>query len=473
MDTNLPEDKRIQLDTIVKKMVDSKETDDNIRFVVDDFKTKYSQPVKAAAPTTKPKTFWESVSSAIPETYKGVAKGAASTILSTGQLGANAMNKVFGQDNTELNKDINEFKTSKLKPSNDAQKLGFNAEQIAEFLIPSTKASKLVGASAKIGEAASSIKLLSGSNKLKSAANIAAKALTEASLVGGQSAMQKGTIDKNVALNGIVAGMFPIVGAGLSAAKRSILKPVGEKIQNTVIRPNGKDLSDGFDIKNVTKYGVGGSLKDTVAKTHAKMNELVSQLDEKLKGDLSNVNLEQVYQNTISQLSSGKMKNFGDTQAIARAVQSLKEEISNVSENGLVNLVDATNIKRGAGTKGAWAYNRPEPDSSAIETTYTAFYNQLKNAIEQAAPAGVKEINKKISELIPISNASLRRLPVEQRNNIIGLTDSIGLFSAMFDPKALALIGANKLSKSGKFGQFLVNVANKKPTTGLGKRIFN
>jgi hypothetical protein len=71
----------------------------------------------------------------------------------------------------------------------------------------------------------------------------------------------------------------------------------------------------------------------------------------------------------------------------------------------------------------------------------------------------VKELNKQMSELIPISNAALRRLPVEQRNNMIGLTDSIGLFSSIFDPKALALIGANKLARSGKFGEFLMKVA--------------
>lgn len=87
------------------------------------------------------------------------------------------------------------------------------------------------------------------------------------------------------------------------------------------------------------------------------------------------------------------------------------------------------------------------------------------------------ELNKQISELIPISNASLRRLPIEQRNNVISLTDSIGLYGAMFDPKALVLIGANRLSKSGKFGNFLVNVSerigkSKLPSGNVGSRVF-
>lgn len=42
MDTNLPEEKRTQLDGIVKQMIQNKESDSNIRFVVNDFKTKYT-----------------------------------------------------------------------------------------------------------------------------------------------------------------------------------------------------------------------------------------------------------------------------------------------------------------------------------------------------------------------------------------------------------------------------------------------
>ena len=79
----------------------------------------------------------------------------------------------------------------------------------------------------------------------------------------------------------------------------------------------------------------------------------------------------------------------------------------------------------------------------------------LKGNIEKAAPEGVREINQQLSELIPIQNAALRRLPVEQRNQAIGLTDSIGLFSAVFDPRALLILGATKASKSGRVGNVL------------------
>jgi hypothetical protein len=53
------------------------------------------------------------------------------------------------------------------------------------------------------------------------------------------------------------------------------------------------------------------------------------------------------------------------------------------------------------------------------------------------------------------SLAALRRLPVEQRNNALSLTDSIGLFSSIFDPKALLVLGATKAANSGRVGNVL------------------
>lgn len=234
------------------------------------------------------------------------------------------------------------------------------------------------------------------------------------------------------------------------------LESTGEKIQTSVIRPSGKDISDGFKIENVNKYDLGGSLPETIAKTHTKLNELSGQLREKLTGSDNTIDLNQLLKETTEALTSGKTASFGDNQAIQRVLDNIKEEIAQASETGIVDLVDATNIKRAAGTKGAWAYNRPEVDASAIEKVYTEFYDKMKTAIETNAPDGVKEINKQISELIPINNAALRRLPVADRNNALSLTDTIGLTSAVFDARALLIMGAQKASKSGRVGNALV-----------------
>jgi hypothetical protein len=426
---------------------------------------------------TRPKTEWSEIDSLLTETPKeetgvsglmganvGVIKGGVSTLTGLSSLGERgikavgrlltpkSLEKSFGFEKTEQTSAEKMIPERLRTPYGTAEKIGFGAEQIAEFLIPSSKVAKL-----------------------EKGMRLLPKALTEGVIVGGQSAIQSGKVDNKTITSAIVGAMFPVGGKLLSKGKGA-LKPVGEKIQTTVIRPSTRDIKDGFNIANVKKYNVGGSLSDTAIKTHTKINELSQKLAEKLSNSNAAVNLNKVYQETIRDiLGTSKSKQFGDIGATKRVIDALKSEIEEVAgKNGLVDLVEATNIKRGAGTKGAWSFGRLEPDSSAIEKVYSKFYSKLKTAIEKAVPDGeIAEINKQISELIPISNAVLRRLPIEQRNNVIGLTDSIGLFSAIFDPRALALIGANRLSKSGRFGNFLVNLAESKiPKTSVGKRIF-
>jgi hypothetical protein len=238
------------------------------------------------------------------------------------------------------------------------------------------------------------------------------------------------------------------------------LEATGQKIQQSVIRPAIADIKDGFKIENVAKYDVGGSLPETVAKTHAKLNELGQQLAAKLKGSNVKVNLTDTLAETARRLSEGKPGSFGDNAALDRVLDQIGDEVQRLGGNTL-DLVTATNVKRGAGSKGAWAYNRPEADASAIERAYSEFYSVLKEQIEKAAPTGVKDINKQLSELISIQNAALRRLPVEQRNNVFSLTDSIGFLASAFDPKALLLVGASKAARSGKVGNALVKAGQK------------
>lgn len=408
----------------------------------------------------------QKISETQTETLKGVGKGILSTltgISSLGERGIRTMGRAitpksleakFGfeklsqQEKTVAEKLIPERLRT---PEGVAQKIGFGVEQLAEWLVPSSKIAKI-----------------EKGRKLITRMGI------EAGALGGIAAAQKGEVRTEAKTAAIMGAIFPVVGAGFTAVKKG-LKPVGEKIQYTVIRPTLKDVKDGFNIKNVDKYNVGGNLGETAVKTHTKLNQLAKELKEKLTGSNFRVNVNNVLKDTKKRLLGDKAKTFGLNKGIKVALKDLKDELTEASLNldgEAIDLFTATQLKRGAGTKGAWAYGRVEPNATAIEKVYTTFYQEIKKAIEKIAPENIKGINKKLSELIPISNAVLRRLPVEQRNNVIGLTDSIGLYASMFDPKALALIGAKRLSNSGKFGQFLINLAQRTPATSIGKRIF-
>jgi len=351
------------------------------------------------------------------------------------------------------------------------EKVGKGIEAIAEFLVPS-------GAIARGTKVAT--EAIGGTSKLSKAARLATRSGIEAGTAGAIATAQEGEIGDNAKTAAIIGALFPIAGAATKALGGGI-KSVGEKIQSSVIKPSVRDVKDGFKVENLGKYNLGGSLDQTLAKTNAEMNRISGELKSRLRNSKVAVNLNDVLNDTVSSLTSNKKASFGDNSSISRIVESLKSEVADVGgRNGIVDLLEANVIKRGAGTKGSWVFGMADPDSRATERVYTEFYNKLKVAIEDAAEAsdqgGIKELNKQLSELIPINNAVLRRIPVEERNNALSLTDIISITGSFLDPSALALTGVNRLSKSGKVGELLQrageSIKNPEARSSLSKRFF-
>jgi hypothetical protein len=310
--------------------------------------------------------------------------------------------------------------------------------------------------------------------------------IAEGGIIGGaytalDNVSKKEDAGEGVITGALVGGAIPLVGAGI---KKGIQKlgggaiKAGQKIQSSLIRPTKADISDGFDIANIKKYGLGGNLQTTLQKTDDKLAELTTQLKAKIGSRPSAViDLNDVAEKTTKEILSNKSKYFGDNAGVKRVLQNLADEIESVSKNGLVDLPEAQILKQAAGQKGAWVFGFVDPDAKATEMIYTKFYQQLKKEIEAKAPEGVKGINKAISDLIPISHAIIRRIPVAERNNVFSLTDIISGGLSFGNPKALGLFIANRLTKSGQFAELLGKFGEKAqniklPSGNLGGRIF-
>lgn len=256
-------------------------------------------------------------------------------------------------------------------------------------------------------------------------------------------------------------GVDAAVGAGLPVVGRafskfgSLLGKAGDKIQFSVVKPSQADIKDGFKIATVKKYDLGGSLKQSFEKTENKLSELSQQLDAKLTESTSKVDLNKVYENTAKKLGGNKLESFGSNTQLGNATEKLREEILAVAGDGQLDVKAANQVKRAAGHFGAWQFGVADPEAKARERVYNAFYNELKQEIEKQSPDGVKEINKQMSEIIPVMNALIRRIPVAERNNLVSLGDVITLTGASFNPSAGLLTLANLASKSGRVGNAL------------------
>lgn len=260
---------------------------------------------------------------------------------------------------------------------------------------------------------------------------------------------------KGALVGGATGAAFGIAEKGFKALG-NFLGKTGDRIQTSVIKPSQADIKDGFSIETIKKHNLGGSLKQSFEKTDTTLDGLTKQLNSKLKESNASLDLGKVYENTTKKLLGNKLESFGSNTQMEGAIEKLREEISAVAgKNGLVSIPEAQLVKRASGHFGAWTYGVSTPEATASQKVYNTFYNELKTAIENSSPEGVKEINKQISELIPVMNALIRRIPVAERNSALSLTDIISLTGAALEPRALSISLLNLASKSGKVGAAL------------------
>lgn len=303
------------------------------------------------------------------------------------------------------------------------------------------------------------------------AAGAAPTTLGTAAKFAGYGAAQAGAASVAQGNNATQVAKDTAIGAGIGAAAGGItslvgkfLEKTGNRITTSVIKPGKAEIEDGFSVDTINKYNLGGSLKQSFEKTDQAMDALTQQLNAKLAASNSTINLSTVLDDTIKSLEKNSLANFGSTGSMNKAIEQLRNEVLAVGQSGVVSIPEAQVVKRASGHMGAWVYDQTDPDSTARQKVYTAFYRLLKQQIEQNAPEGVREINQELSKLIPVMNALIKRIPVAERNNALSLTDVISLAGATIDPSALTLAVVNRASKSGTVGSALTKLGQK--TTG-------
>jgi len=341
-----------------------------------------------------------------------------------------------------------------LAPKTIAEKIGYGVEKVGEFLIPSSLISKKTAGMTKAGkaltEAGATGLITLAQNDIGQTPQQAKQALTRAGITSATSLF----------LSGLTEG----------------LKSLGSKIQLSTIKPSKADVADGFKIENIDKYNLGGNLTQTLVKSNDQLNKYRNELRTILKESDGKVDLNKILQDVGNDLNKMKTKNFGESLKIKNAFQEMFDELVYVTDGkAKIDLLTANDLKIGAGAQGAWQYGKPDIDSVAKEKVYNLLYSKIKKAIEKASGSGkVAELNKAMSEIIPIRNAVLRRIPIAQRQNPIGLLDGVIMLETLTteNPRGLALLGARMITGSAKAGAGMKQIASglekaKLPTTGL------
>lgn len=341
-----------------------------------------------------------------------------------------------------------------LEPSNALQTGGKFVEQAAEYMLP-------------LGEE----KLIANAPKgLQYIARVASDALR----TGAVASAQTGSFEE-----GAKAGLTAGVVSGVLSSINVPLAAYGRKIQMSTIRPRRVDMVDGFKWETLDKFNLKGDLGESLEQVSNELTRLRNARNSMIAPGTATVDIGKAFDEALidvdRQAEALKYGPLGDTaKKELLGMRKAIDELVNGSKSGRLvsplgtpllsgikaDVAKAENLKEYLGTVGAWAYGHTDSDAKVKELVANTLYTKMRVAIEQAlGPQGaeVKALNSQMQELIPVKNAMVARLPVEQRNQLFSLSDFVAMlpFVMTGDIRLLTLEGLARAQKSLRWGNLL------------------
>lgn len=279
-----------------------------------------------------------------------------------------------------------------------------------------------------------------------------------------------------------VAGTKAVVQSGANVVQKNVptsLENFATRNQNRQVKINSPEWNMGARPELNAKYGViGKKAEDAAAHWESIKQPIFEALDKKIAGQLDNpdniTSLEEIRNNAKSVIQkSNADKDWKRIQieAIDKRIGS-PEDMSGLYatyNNGNIDILEAQKLKIRTGRDGAWystgkgAMN--DADAPLKAQVSNALYDALKRNVEDKGSAGIKELNKALSEIIPMQLAAEKRMMVDKRNNFTSLDDVIGAVGSLaaaghgnFAPMLFA--GGNIAAKSPLAGRAAYGLAN-------------
>lgn len=383
---------------------------------------------------------------------EGIKQGALQTFVGLGELTHKLplvsflTDKAFGLPSGSSQRSFGEARQA-LQPRNANQAAGQAIERTAEFFAPTGV-----------------------TNKIKAGVKTGTRLLDTLFGAGieGASAGAVGAAQSGSPSTGVKTGLAAGTTAAAIPAAASGARWLGERIERSLIKAGKADVEAGFNISNIFKHKLGGTLSESFDKSTERLNGLSNELRTQLRlygptGKLPDIDIMQALTDTATELGGSQARNFGSNTGIQSAIQKLMDDpwFQSAAQNGKADLVTANEIKQAIGELGSWQYGMRDPDSLAMEKVANTLYSKLRKMIETASPGGpsrIKALNQAMGEIVPIRQAIIRRIPVEQRQNVLNLGDLIGVGTGN-----LGLSLANRLLRSGRTANAAVGLSDVLP----------
>jgi hypothetical protein len=376
----------------------------------------------------------------------GALKSAAGTVVGAAQLAHQVPGVRSAMDAAGLTPDRLVAARQAVAPTNTAEQIGKGAGDVGQFFIPGPAVTKAKAA------------LSTGKGVLDALVRAGVEGASAATVQSLQRGTTEGALKTAALTGGVSAGMEGAVTQGQKG-----LNWLGKRIEMSLLKPTVPSLegqSPKTMIENVFKYNVGGTLGESYDKVQAKLKDLTSKLRVVLKASSANgagVSLNRI----ADDVAQSYLNNPQAKAALSRIVDHVEFSLNGHGipvKSGVLDLADANIAKQAVGDMGAWLHDmhgKVVSDADKVtEAVANRLYDHLKTAIETNATGPVKSINKAISDLIPLRQAIIRRIPVEERANVLNMGDLFGLSS-----HTLGLSIANRILKSGGAADMFVRAS--------------
>src|SRR3990167_3607299 len=396
----LSEDRRKELDTIIQDMMNHKENDSNIRFVVDDFKKKYDEEIIVADKSG----VLQKTSRILGTIFGGekIGETIGTGIAKSGLAGIVGGEKLTGEEK--------------------------------QFVSPAPSATEVVADIAGIGLGIIGLRGVGG--------GFATRLLKTMGLgagLAGAEAIEEGArpeeIAKSTALGGLVGGALPVAGKGLQFIGQQIEQLPARFVNSALGRTKAQVLQDISKdrVDDFSKYVVAskpiGSAKNLLNESVENIEQLSSKI---------NISLASAVRKTGKKITLGKNNLLDEITKLPEAegallkridvqaiIERLAPQTKKLLQQSSLTLEEANKLRQLVDrTLGDRAFLGGQLSSDKI--ILKSFANTLRNTVKDKAPEGTREIFSELTNEIRFRDGLLSKIAQRAGNQVLTFGDFIG-----------------------------------------------
>jgi len=253
-----------------------------------------------------------------------------------------------------------------------------------------------------------------------------------------------------------------VVGAvlsGLGSIVTDGLEKVGERIFTSNIKVSDRLKKEGFNAKKIIEKDLDGTLKGTLEKIGARRADLYTKLNELIAGKPGLQIDANKLLNSVQKIMLTKQKQLSHGKTIKELVPHFKryrELVKQISgKEGRLTLPELQQLKQVIGNDVAFLERVPDVALQTRKNVANEFYQILKKQIERKALPGVREVNRELSDMIPIEQAIISTLDATTKRRLLDGYDAMIGFAGLWEPKLWGVIALRKIGQSPATGSVI------------------